>query len=271
MLDTVSGDGPIDVVGREHQLLWPLALRSLSVGGVLDFARFDRRGYRTVSVQDGYAAWQPTYDDAVEDIMDLAVLDQLVSVGWGGAALVADLGCGTGRTAAWLTNRGVRFIDGVDLTPEMLEVARRRGLHRRLAIAHVANTPLPSGGYDVVVCSLVDEHLPELDSLYREARRLLRPDGLFVIVSYHPFFIMATGMPTHFNAPDGEPLAIQTHVHLLSEHMTAANLSGFIAAELVETVIDDEWIHRKPKWERYRQWPISLGWVWRALPSAEPI
>src|SRR5207249_602012 len=101
----------------------------------------------------------------------------------------------------------------------MLDIARGRALHRRLERADVRDTPLPAGGYDLVVCSLVDEHLPELAALYRQAHRLLRLDGLFVIVSYHPFFIMGAGMPTHFTADDGEPVAIETHVHLASDHM----------------------------------------------------
>jgi SAM-dependent methyltransferase len=233
---------------------------------VPDFATFDRRQYRTVSAREGYAAWKPTYEDVVEDIMDLAVLERLTSVSWAGARSVADLGCGTGRTAMWLSNRGVTSIDGVDLTPEMLDVARGRGLHRRLLVGDVRATKLPTGGYDLVVCSLVDEHLPELRGLYHEAGRLLRPNALFVIVGYHPFFIMASGMPTHFDADDNESVAIETYVHLASEHMTAANSTGFVAVELIEAVIDDEWISRKPKWEHYRDWPISFGWVWRATP-----
>ena len=231
-----------------------------------DFATFDRRQYRTVSPRDGYAAWQPTYEGVVEDIMDQSVLERLTSVPWAQARSVADLGCGTGRTAAWLTGRGATSIDGVDFTPEMLEAARRRGLHRRLVVGDVRATTLPTGGYDLVVCSLVDEHLPELGGLYREARRLLCVSGLLVVVGYHPFFIMASGMPTHFDSGDNEPVAIETHVHLPSEHMTAANSARLVAVELIEATIDDEWIGRKPKWAEYRDWPISFGWLWRAMP-----
>jgi SAM-dependent methyltransferase len=239
---------------------------SFSIWGVPDFATFDRRRYRTVSVRDGYAAWQPTYEDVVEDIMDLAVLERLTAVAWRDVRCAADLGCGTGRTAAWLRGRGVTSLDGVDLTPEMVGVARERGLYRRLVLGDVRATRLPAGDYDLAVCSLVDEHLPELDGLYREARRLLCAHGLFVIVGYHPFFIMASGMPTHFEADDNEPVAIETYVHLPGEHMTAANGAGFVAVQLVEAVIDGDWISRKPKWDEYRDWPISFGWVWRAAP-----
>src|SRR5215212_5496154 len=38
------------------------------------------------------------------------------------------------------------------------------------------------------------------------------PDGVFVVVGYHPYFIMAAGMPTHFDGPEGHPVAIETYV-----------------------------------------------------------
>ena len=31
---------------------------------------------------------------------------------------------------------------------------------------------------------------------------------------------------------------------------------------MYELVIDDEWIRRKPRWDKYRDWPISFVWVW---------
>jgi hypothetical protein len=113
-----------------------------------------------------------------------------------------------------------------------------------------------------VVCALVDEHLPELGRLYGEARRLLTTPGAFVLVGYHPFFIMAAGVPTHFDRADGEAVAIETYIHLPSAHVAAGRAAGFSATELHEGLIDDAWIARKPKWESYRDWPISFAWVW---------
>ena len=78
-----------------------------------------------VSARDGYGAWQPTYDNSVQDIMDLGILETLTTVRWSEARQVVDLGCGTGRTASWLVSKGVVTIDGVDLTPKMLDKARR--------------------------------------------------------------------------------------------------------------------------------------------------
>jgi len=45
-----------------------------------------------------------------------------------------------------------------------------------------------------------------------------------------------------------------------------ARAAGLVASEMYETVIDDAWIRRKPKWDRYRGWPISFVWAWRTAP-----
>lgn len=227
-----------------------------------EFAQFDRRGYRTVDVRRGYGEWVATYEDTVQDAMDIALLDALRNVTWAGVA--ADLGCGTGRTGAWLRAHGVAAVDGVDLTPEMLERARERGAHRRLVEGDVAATGLDSGAYDVVTCSLVDEHLATLGPLYAEAHRLARPGGTFVLVGFHPHFIMASGMPTHYDDAAGEPVAIETHVHQLSDHVSAALEAGWALAELRERLIDDEWIARKPKWTALRGQPIAFAFAWAA-------
>lgn len=59
---------------------------------------------------------------------------------------------------------------------------------------------------------------------------------------------MATGMPTHFQAADGDPVAIETHVHLFSDLAKAALAAGWQLAELREQVIDDRWVKSKPSW-----------------------
>jgi len=238
--------------------------------GRVRFSDFDARGYRTVDVRTGYGEWVASYERTVEDTMDIALLDALSAVPWSTIGRAADLGCGTGRTGAWLRGAGVPSIDGADLTPEMLAVARSRAVYDRLVEADVAATGLPAGAYDLAISCLVDEHLPDLRPLYREAWRLARPDGYFVLVGYHPHFIMAAGMPTHYTGGSGEPVAIETHVHLLSEHVTAGLQAGWVLAEMRERVIDEAWLAVKPKWERFRHHPISVALAWRKPISEAP-
>ena len=226
------------------------------------FKAFDVRGYRTVDVRTGYGEWVATYENTVQDTMDIALLDELREVPWSSVGAAADLGCGTGRTGTWMRDHGVAAIDGLDLTPEMLEVARGRGVYRRLVEGDVSATGLESGAYDLVMTCLVDEHLAEIEPLYAEAFRLARPGGTFVLVGFHPHFIMAAGMPTHFDSASGEPVAIDTYVHLLSEHVTAGLAAGWRLVEMRERVIDDAWLELKPKWERLRGQPVAFAVAW---------
>jgi SAM-dependent methyltransferase len=227
-----------------------------------EFAPFDARGYRTVDVRSGYGEWVDTYEQTVQDAMDIELLERLEQVDWAGE--VADLGCGTGRTGAWLRERGVACIDGVDLTPEMLDVARAREVYASLVEADVADTGLEAGAYDLVVTCLVDEHLADLRPLYAEARRLARPGGAYVLVGFHPHFIMGSGMPTHYDSASGEAVAIQTYVHLLSDHVSAGLAAGWTLGEMRERVIDDAWLELKPKWASLRDQPIAFAVAWRA-------
>jgi len=232
---------------------------------VPEFAQFDRRHYPMVTAREGYEAWAPTYEETVGvggGLLDVALLQRITSVDWAALRRVADLGCGSGRTAAWLRTHGDVPIDGVDAAPAMLEQARARGFHELLVVADVRHTGLQSAAYDLVTCVLVDEHLPELAPLYAEARRLLQPTGTFVIVGIHPFFQMAAGMPTHFETPGVGPVAIETHLHLPSEHVAAAVAAGFGARELHEALVDDSVLAHKPNWAEYRDIPFSYAWIW---------
>ena len=235
----------------------------------MDFAPFDVRKYRTVEVQDGYREWSDTYESSVEDEMDIRLLRRVRTVDWAATGRALDLACGTGRIGTWLRAQGVALIDGVDFTPAMLERARARGVYRTLAVADIRATRLEGGAYDLVTEVLADEHLPDLRPLYDEAGRLTRPGGVFVIVGYHSHFLM-TGIPTHFDSASGEPVAIQSHVHLLSDHVKAAHAAGWVLSELDEGIVDDEWLAKKPNWRRFLHHPVSFAMVWRKPGPSDP-
>jgi len=230
---------------------------------MVDFKAFDARGYRTVDVQTGYGQWSSTYNQTMVDAMDLDLLDALRTMSWPTIARAVDLGCGTGRTGAWLRERGVKSIDGVDTSPEMLAVARSADVYDRLIEADVASSGLAACQYDLVMTCLVDEHLPDLQPLYSEAWRLAAHGGSWVLLGYHPHFMMATGIPTHFDDAAGEPVAIEAHVHLMSEHITIGLRTGWTLVEMKERIIDDSWLQLKPQWTAYRGQPITFALGWR--------
>jgi SAM-dependent methyltransferase len=227
----------------------------------MDASFFDRRRYPVASAARGYGEWAPTYEETVAVGLDEPLLAKLTSIDWGGVAEAVDLACGTGRTGVWLKAHGVAAVDGVDITPEMLAIAERKHVYRRLTVGDVAATALPPGHYQLAVMSLADEHLAELPPAYREAARLLEPHGKFLLLGYHPFFLM-NGLVTHFHRADGEAVTIQSYVHQLSDHFRAGSAAGLRLVDFDECVIDEDWLKTKPKWRPYLNWPVSFATVW---------
>lgn len=122
--------------------------------------------------------------------------------------------------------------------------------------------PIAAGSYELVTMALADEHIPDLLQLYREVARISRPAGRFVLVGYHPYFLMA-GIPTHFDREGAAPAAIQSYVHLFSDHFQAAKSAGWSLLEAQEGLIDEQWLSKKPKWKQHLHRPVSFALVWQ--------
>jgi predicted TPR repeat methyltransferase len=228
----------------------------------MDFAPFDKRGYPVVPPQTGYGEWADHYEATVAAGLDRPLLQSLKLIDWASVKAAVDLACGTGRTGLWLSQHGVRLIDGVDITDQMLRVAESKRLYRRLQRADVDATGLASSSYDLCTLTLADEHLADLKPVYQEAARLLVAEGYFVLVGYHPFFLMS-GTPTHYDRKDGAAISIHSYVHLFSDHHQAGANAGLTLVEFRESLIDENWVLRKPKWRDYMNWPVSFALVWR--------
>ncbi len=94
-----------------------------------------------------------------------------------------DFGCGAGRLSAWLSDRGTRYT-GVDLSPAMLELARRRHPGLELELAEEGRLPFASDHFDVVVSVTVLHHNPyqRQQQILGELLRVLRPGGLLCLL-----------------------------------------------------------------------------------------
>ena len=231
------------------------------------FTRYDSRGYRTVDAAAGYAAWAPFYDATMDDRLDLPLLSMLTCVDWNRIGAVIDLACGTGRVGAWLKVHGAGRIDGVDASPAMLDQAAAKGIYDRLVCADAAATGLLGSEYNLAISSFAVCHLIDLPSLYAEAVRLTRPGGRVVLVDYHPFMLLK-GVPTHFNASGGEPIAIANVIHMFDDHLEAGRRAGLTLLELREQLVDAEWVAQnrclfgEPRMASHVGHPVSFAMVW---------
>jgi ubiquinone/menaquinone biosynthesis C-methylase UbiE len=96
-------------------------------------------------------------------------------------ATVVDVGCGTGRAVAELTERGTNAI-GVDPDPAMLAAARSRFPDIDLRDADAAYLPLGEGEAHGYRADKVYHVLPDPNAALAEARRVLAPGGRIVLL-----------------------------------------------------------------------------------------
>lgn len=93
---------------------------------------------------------------------------------------ILDLGCGTGLTGVAFEDIAYR-LDGIDLSPAMIEKARTRNLYDALAVADI-ETALATDGvdYDLVLAADTLVYLGDLKQVFAGVGRRLKSDGLFL-------------------------------------------------------------------------------------------
>lgn len=93
---------------------------------------------------------------------------------------VFDLGCGTGLLAP-LILPFARSLVGVDLSRNMLAAADARGVYQRLVRSDLLEMMGSESActFDAILAADVFVYLGRLDGAVAEARRLLRPSGVF--------------------------------------------------------------------------------------------
>ena len=109
---------------------------------------------------------------------------------------VLDAGCGAGGQAEWLLDQGADAI-GIDLSPAMVDEARRRCAGRgRFLVADLAEPlPLDPGSVDGITCSLALHYLRDWTVPLRSFGHVLRPGGWVVLSLDHPFAPRLSAQP----------------------------------------------------------------------------
>lgn len=116
-----------------------------------------------------------------------ALLDELelaIALPYARGREALEVGCGTGlileRVAAQASHA-----TGVDLSPGMLELARKRGLDVHEASATAL--PFKDASFDVVYSFKVLAHVPEIERALAEMARVCRPGGHVLAELYNPW------------------------------------------------------------------------------------
>lgn len=221
----------------------------------------------TLPVREAYRFWAPVYnrENAVSSLEDRIM--SAVSPSTAGRALL-DAGCGTARRLP-AGREAPRLAVGVDLVPTMLRAAPTpTGGTRLLAAADVRALPFPAGRFDLIWLRLVAGHVPRLDGLYRELRRVALAGARLVVSDFHPAAVGA-GHARRFRDRRGRILAVEHHVHTVTDHERAAGSAGWLRDRVVEAPAGEAerpyYVRagRLEQFERERRLPLVLVMCFR--------
>jgi len=133
-------------------------------------------------IADDYA--REIYGELQHKPRDRELLDRFASK-TAGRGQVCDMGCGPGQVARYLCSAGVEVF-GLDLSPRMVEVARRLNPDTPFREGNMMALDLQDDALAGIAAFYAIVNIPEesLPSVFREMHRVLRPDGL-LLMAFH--------------------------------------------------------------------------------------
>lgn len=220
------------------------------------------------ALADGWSEWVHNNDTRVY-MLDPAHLRQLGDVA---GKRVLDAGCGEGRFARMLAERGAR-VTAFDFSPRMIELATKVEGEKPLGIEYMVAdmtdlSQLADETFDIAVAYLSLIDVPDYERALVELTRTLKPGGSFHFSIVHPCFLPpdASWEPTkpgvipiwdrdkrykkidnyfpareiHFKMWPTAPVETINYHRPLSDYAHACRASGLLIRDIVEPVPTEE-------------------------------
>ncbi|QDT20471.1 class I SAM-dependent methyltransferase [Gimesia chilikensis] len=183
---------------------------------------------------------------------------------------VLDLGCGPGVYAEILLSRGAK-VTAVDQSTEMVALVEQSLGDAVRCYSQDLAQGLPreaDAAYDVVICPLMLHYLEDFSPLLAEIRRVLKPGGLFVFSTHHPFvdygfspsgnYFLTEKIIDEWNTV-GQPVRVEYYRRPLSEIIQPLIDAGFQITALSEGQPDERMRQSDP--DSYQRLSTSPGFL----------
>jgi ubiquinone/menaquinone biosynthesis C-methylase UbiE len=194
-----------------------------------------------MNIQEAYNSWADSYDNVQNKTRDLEAHAIRSLVPGGHFDEVIELGCGTGKNTEWLAAR-TTHLTAVDFSAEMLLRAQEKLQHPHITFHQAditqawqfSRTPA-----NLITCSLILEHIQDLNHVFAQAREALQPQGHFYIGELHPVK-QYQGSKARFDTATGGIFELECYVHHISDFTETARRHGFSCVSLQEWFDDDD-------------------------------
>jgi predicted TPR repeat methyltransferase len=193
-----------------------------------------------MNVKQSYDGWANQYDtnnNKTRDLEALSIRTALENISFDRCL---EIGCGTGKNTEWLITRA-KHVTAVDLSEEMLAKAMEKIKSGKVQF-HQAdindNWTFVHHPYDLLIFSLVLEHIENLTDIFQKASKSTVQGGYVYIGELHPFK-QYSGTKAKYETEDGTQ-TVTCFTHHISDFTQAAKQSGFELIDLQEYFDEDD-------------------------------
>jgi predicted TPR repeat methyltransferase len=187
-----------------------------------------------MNIEKAYNIWADQYDTNSNKTRDLDAKSTIETLNKFDFLKVIELGCGTGKNTTFLLKKADEII-GLDFSQEMLNKAKAKINDDRVEFQKAdlnAEWNIENDYADLITCSLVLEHIENLNYVFNQANKKLKNGGIFFISELHPFK-QYSGSKAKFETENGTQ-ELKTYVHHISEYLNVASENGFELVEVKE-------------------------------------
>jgi ubiquinone/menaquinone biosynthesis C-methylase UbiE len=193
-----------------------------------------------MNVRQAYNVWASQYDTNDNKTRDLEAKSLREILHAINVDRCLEIGCGTGKNTQWLVEKA-KHVTAVDLSEEMLAKAKARINSDRVTFRQAdlaTEWVFAEELYNLVVFSLVLEHIEHLEPVFEKVAHVLQPGGYMYIGELHPFK-QYSGSKARFDTEAGTHI-VSCFNHNVSDFIQAARNHGLTVTNLNEYFDQDD-------------------------------
>lgn len=194
--------------------------------------------------------------------------------------VVLDIGCGMGDFAASCIEKGAAQVKGIDISKNMIDLAKSKHVHHQLQFQHIAfeDLQLADGSIDVICSSLAFHYIADFTALVNKIGRALAPNGILLFSIEHPmvtankghadWILNQHGQILHYALDHYQEEGKRTHSWLVDDvityHRTLSTIINTMIAnwiqieQIVEPIPTDEAMQLLPTLDKQMKCPAFL-------------
>lgn len=191
-----------------------------------------------MDTREAYNKWAHSYDSVANKTRDLEKNAAIRTLNDADFSRTIEIGCGTGKNTVWIAEKAKEVL-AVDFSEEMMRNAQEKVTSSKVQFKTADITQKWNfGSATLIICSLVLEHIEDVDFVFGQVSETLEPGGCFYLCELHPYKQLQASRARFEH--EGELIQLQYFVHHISEYYAVAIKNGLQCIRLEEWFDDND-------------------------------